>query len=144
MTVHLLKLAVGAASVAHLEAFVGRQAAAAAAAGERPAARITTRMAPKRADEVVDGGSLYWVVKGVLAARQRVLGIEPFTDRSGTGRVHIVLDPGLVTVRPRPCRPFQGWRYLRVEDAPADLSAEAGDETMPDAMRRELMELCLI
>lgn len=144
MTVHLLKLAVGAASVAHLEAFVARQAEAAAAAGERPAARITTRMAPKRAEEVLDGGSLYWVVKGVIAARQRVLAIEPFTDGAGTGRVHIVLAPEVTGVRPRPCRPFQGWRYLRAEDAPADLSADAVDEAMPETMRRELMELCLI
>jgi len=144
MSVNLLKLAVGAASVAHLEAFVARQAEAAAAAGETPAARITTRMAPKRAAEVVQGGSLYWVVKGVIAARQRVLAIEPFTDGGGAGRVAIVLAPEVTTVRPRPCRPFQGWRYLRGEDAPPDLSAEAVDVAMPDAMRRELMELCLI
>lgn len=144
MTVHLLKLAVGADSVAHLEAFVARQAEAARAVGDRPAARITTRMAPKRADEVTGGGSLYWVVKGLVAARQRVIAIEPFTDRTGTGRVSIVLDPSVVAVRPRPCRPFQGWRYLRAQDAPADLSTAAASDDMPPQMRRELLELCLI
>jgi len=144
MTVHLLKLAVGSASVAELEEWVALQAEAARAAGMEPAARITTRMAPKRADEVLDGGSLYWVVKGVVAARQRVLSIEPFKDGEGTGRIRILLAPSVVSVRPRPCRPFQGWRYLRPQDAPADLSSDARADDMPPGMRRELAELCLI
>lgn len=144
MTVHLLKLAVGASSVPDLEGWVAAQASAARAAGAEPAARITTRMAPKRADEVLDGGSLYWVVKGVVAARQRILALEPFTDGAGVGRIRILLAPVVVPVRPRPCRPFQGWRYLRPQDAPADLSTDALSDDMPAGMRRELMELCLI
>ena len=144
MTVHLLKLAVGAPSVARLDAFVTHQAEAARAEGRSPAARITTRTAPKRSDEVLDGGSLYWVVKGSIAARQTVIAIEPFTDRDGTGRVMIALAPPLIQVRARPCRPFQGWRYLRVEDAPEDISEAAVDNAIPSGMRDELKELGLI
>lgn len=142
MTVHLLKLAVGVASLDDM-----RERAAFRAAergGDVPAMAITTRMAPKRVDELVDGGSLYWVIKGSVQARQRILGLEPFTDNTGIGRVSILLDPEVFAVRPRPCRPFQGWRYLRADEAPADIVLGAVDEAMPDAMRRDLMELCLI
>ena len=142
MTVHLLKLAVGAASFEDVRAWSA--AAAVSAGGGRMVKPITTRMAPKRVDELLDAGSLYWVIKGSVQARQRVLGIEPFKDGEGVGRVRILLDPDVVAVRPRPCRPFQGWRYLRVQDAPVDLATAAMDEAMPASMRRDLMELCLI
>ena len=142
MTVHLLKLAVGVASIDDLRESAQRRAGE-AQTGPR-AMRITTRSAPKRADEVLAGGSLYWVIKGSLQARQRVVGVEPFTDASGVSRVHILLDPEVTPVRPRPCRPFQGWRYLRADEAPADFAMAAVDEAMPAAMRRDLLELCLI
>lgn len=141
MTLHLLKLAVGAASVDHLRDWAQRSAAPFA---KTPAVRITTRMAPKRADEVLSGGSLYWVVKGALQARQQIVGIEPFIDDAGIGRVHLCLAPDVIAVRPRPCRPFQGWRYLMPSDAPADFDATAFDEAMPPSMRRDLMELGLL
>ncbi|WP_108659752.1 DUF1489 family protein [Acuticoccus kandeliae] len=144
MTVHLLKLAVGAASLDGLKDWVAREATERAVSGLVPGARITTRMAPKRADEVLDGGSLYWVIKGSLQARQPVLAIDPFTDASGIGRYHILLGPGVVPVRPRPCRPFQGWRYLRPADAPADFAMDAAGDDIPPAMKRDLMELCLL
>ncbi|MBJ3775730.1 DUF1489 family protein [Acuticoccus mangrovi] len=144
MALHLLKLAVGAASFDDLRAWAERQAAEHAAAGRSAAARITTRMAPKRVDEVLDGGSLYWVIKGSLQARQRILAFEPFTDASGIGRIHIALHPELVAVRPRPSRPFQGWRYLRPADAPADWAVGEIDDAIPETMRRDLMELCLL
>lgn len=141
MTVHLLKLAVGAASFEDVRQW---SAAAVPNGGGRLVKPITTRMAPKRVDELLDGGSLYWVIKGSVQARQRVVGLEPFKDGEGVGRVRILLEPDVVAVRPRPCRPFQGWRYLRAQDAPADLTSAATDDAMPDAMRRDLMELCLI
>ena len=144
MTVHLLKLAVGAASLDHLKGWTARQAQASLEAGGPPLCRITTRTAPKRADEVLAGGSLYWVVKGTLQARQRVAAFEPFKDAEGILRVRIALHPEITAVRPRPCRPFQGWRYLRTQDAPTDIASGAFDEAMPPAMRRELLELCLI
>lgn len=139
MPLHLLKLAVGAHSVDDL-----RQRNDGRATGDLRLSRITTRMAPKRASEIVGEGSLYWVVKGMVAARQVVHAIEPFKDTSGVSRVWILLRPEVTLVRPRPCRPFQGWRYLRAEDAPADWSIDAIDEAMPPTMRRELAELCLI
>lgn len=140
MALHLLKLAVGAESVEHLREFSEARPKGQCAGS----VKITTRMAPKRTDELLSGGSLYWVVKGAVAARQRILRIEPFTDGAGIGRVHIHLKSELIAVRPRPCRPFQGWRYLRADEAPADISKHALDADMPPAMRRDLMELCLI
>lgn len=144
MTVHLLKLAVGAVSLDHMRERARGRADEAAAAGGPRAGAITTRTAPRRAAEILDGGSLYWVIKGSIQARQMVLGIEPFTDACGLGRVRILLHESVCPVRPRPCRPFQGWRYLRPQDAPADLSLSYADAAMPASMRRDLMELCLI
>lgn len=142
MTVHVLKLAVGADSLDHMKAWAVRGAAPGPKG--RPAVRITTRMAPKRVDDILAGGSLYWVIKGSVAARQRILAIEPFDDASGVQRHHIVLDTEVVPVRPRPCRAFQGWRYLRPEDAPLDIVLSDVDAAIPAAMRRDLQELCLI
>ena len=94
--------------------------------GETPEQRHTTRMVPKRVDELLDGGSLYWVIKGQIAVRQALLAVRPFTDHDGIGRCHLVLDPVMVPLDPRPHRPFQGWRYLRPDDAPPDFGIGAG------------------
>jgi hypothetical protein len=99
-------------------------------------------MIPKRRDDVLDGGSLYWVVKGFISVRQRLLDIRPFTDREGIQRCHLVYDKELVLVAPNPRRAFQGWRYLEPKDAPPDLSKGSAD--MPDKLRRELAELGLL
>jgi hypothetical protein len=105
----------------------------------------TTRMQPKRADELTDGGSLYWVIRGQVLCRQRLLAVRPFVDKEGVGRCHLVLQPKLVLVEPRPWRAFQGWRYLEAEDAPRDLDRAApGARNMPETMRRELRELGLL
>ncbi len=102
-------------------------------------------MVPTRAAELVEGGSLYWVIKGQIAARQRLLEIEPFVDVDGIGRCRLWLDPEVVHVSPRPYRAFQGWRYFQDKDAPPDLDAVAkGAADMPEAMRRELGELGLL
>jgi len=143
---HLLKLCVGAESIADLEGWIEENRIYATRAGRAYEQRHTTRMVPKRMDEIVGGGSLYWVIKGQLSARQRLVAIRPFTDESGIGRCHLVLEPKVVPVQPRPCRPFQGWRYLEEKDAPADLSGEAaaGLAEMPEGLRRELAELGLL
>lgn len=145
MSLHLLKLCVGAQSIRDLEEWIGERREAALRAGLPFEQRHTTRMVPKRADELTDGGSLYWVIKGQVACRQRLLAIRPFTDGDGIGRCDLVLDATVVPVRPRPFRPFQGWRYLAIADAPPDL-AEAGPEAaaMPEDMRRELRALGLL
>ena len=102
-------------------------------------------MVPKRSDELCDGGSLYWVIRGEIMCRQRLVDVRPFVYKEGVGRCHLVLEPKLVLVEPRPYRAFQGWRYLAVKDAPRDLDRAApGAKNMPEALRRELSELGLL
>ena len=102
-------------------------------------------MVPKRADELTGGGSLYWVIKGQIACRQKLVAIAPFTDGEGIGRCRLMLEPVVRPVSPRPCRPFQGWRYFAAKDAPPDLGKRGrGVSAMPESMRRELAELGLI
>lgn len=145
MTVHLIKLSVGVESFEHLQRIQDGRRAAARERGEPPVARHLTRSTPRRAEEVLDGGSIYWVIRGVIQARQRVIGLESATNPEGLPRCAIVLGEPLVRTVPRHCRPFQGWRYLRPEDAPPDLgSAEELAETMPPEMLAELKELGLI
>lgn len=144
MPLHLLKLCVGAESVEDLEEWIGETLAGKAARGE-PAEQVhTTRMVPTRTAELLDGGSLYWVVKGEVACRQRLTGIRPFVDGDGIRRCHLVLDPVVQRVMPRPNRPFQGWRYLADKDVPADLAAGGEAPSLPDTLRRELRSLGLL
>ena len=96
-------------------------------------------MVPKRADELTDGGSLYWVIRGEVMCRERILDIRPFTDKDGIGRCRLVLDGKSCWSSRGPFGPFQGWRYLAVADAPRDLDRAApGAKDMPEALRREL------
>ncbi|MEO1650561.1 MAG: DUF1489 domain-containing protein, partial [Pseudomonadota bacterium] len=90
--------------------------------------------------------SLYWVIRGVVLVRQAIVGFDSGAKEDGTRFCLIELDPKLVPVRPTPRRPFQGWRYLKVEDAPADLAPGAADDVaqMPAAMRRQLADLGLL
>jgi len=102
-------------------------------------------MTPKRDQEVLDGGSLYWVIKGEIAARQKIIAIEPFRDSAGIGRCKLVMQPKVIPVLSRPMRAFQGWRYFAHADVPPDVgSAGAGVAAMPEPMRRELRELGLL
>ena len=92
-----------------------------------------------------DGGSLYWVIRGELACRQPLKDVRAIIDKEGVSRCELVLEPKVVTVRPRPFRAFQGWRYLVAKDAPPDLDhAAPGASTMPEPLRRELRELGLL
>jgi hypothetical protein len=100
-------------------------------------------MVPKRADELLDGGSIYWVIKGEIQVRQRLIEIRPFTDDEGIKRCALVLDPDLVETECMPRGPFQGWRYFPAKDAPPDLAA--GDaQDLPPALRKELRALGLL
>lgn len=145
MTLHLLKLCVGAESIADLDAWVVERVAERRRNGEAARSQHVTRMVPTRRAELIDGGSLYWVIKGQIAARQRLFDIEPFVDADGIGRCRLWLDPEVVRVSPRPFRAFQGWRYLAESDKPKDLDAAAfGAAEMPEAMRRKLGELGLL
>jgi len=140
MTTHVIKLAVGIRDVAHLESV---QRARAAARGEPTARRAYTRHKPVRPD-VLDGGSLYWVVQGVIRCRQKLLGFEQEADAEGRKYCLFVLDPELVPVVPTQRGPFQGWRYLAPGAAPADLERGADGELPSDEMMKELRSLGLI
>ncbi len=146
MALHLLKLCVGPASIGELEARIAGHREVALSVGADPRPSHVTRMIPKRAAAIAGQGSIYWVMKGALSCRQPILAIEPFTGTDGIDRCRLVLDPAVTPVAPRPCRPFQGWRYLEPADAPADLDrASAGDiAEMPESLRRELVALGLI
>lgn len=99
-----------------------------------------TRQTPKRAGEILEGGSLYWVIRGVAQCRQRVLALEP-VDRDGVPHCRIVLEPVIHRTRPMQRRPFQGWRYLPGADAPDDLPTGAGGDDLPPELQRQLIEM---
>jgi len=150
MTVHLIKLCVGCDSVKDLQDWIAeklkaRRNGAGKARARKRERNHTTRMMPKRADEIIGVGSLYWVIRGQIMCRERILDIRPFVDKEGIGRCHIVLDCKPVLVEPRPYRAFQGWRYLAPKDAPRDLDRAApGARDMPEDLRRELRNLGLL
>jgi hypothetical protein len=145
MALHLIKLCVGADSIDDLREWVSERALTAIAAGLEPHSTHTTRMVPKRVDELLEGGSLYWVIKGQVQARQKLLDIKSFTDSQGISRCHLVLAPQVVETAIQPRRPFQGWRYLPQDDIPRDLdSLGEGVAELPADLRRELSELGLL
>ena len=145
MPLHLIKLCVGAESIADLEEWIAERMAERRRRGERQQHAHVTRMVPKRAAELVDGGSLYWVIKGQISARQALIEVEPFVDSEGIGRCRLWLEPQVVAVAPRPMRAFQGWRYFADQDAPPDLEAVgAGAAAMPEELRRTLGALGLL
>ncbi|MGF1463965.1 MAG: DUF1489 family protein [Maricaulaceae bacterium] len=142
MSLHLIKLCVGAETLDDLVDWQNRLMGEKRALGDFPVPDHVTRMAPQRRDAVLDGGSMYWVIKRVIQVRQRILDLETFKDSDGVQRCRIVLDPTLHPTQPRPKRPFQGWRYLKPEDAPRDLTdPAAGGSELPAPLRRELLEL---
>lgn len=142
---NLIKLCVGADSVEDLRAWIDFRLDEKREAGEIPEHFHTTRMIPKRADEIIGQGSLYWVIKGRVQCRQRIVDIRPFVDDEGISRCRIVLDPQVVLTHSQPKRPFQGWRYYKAEDVPRDLgNDESGIEALPADMRNELADLGLI
>ncbi len=145
MTLHLVKLCVGVDTVEDLQDWVTFRLEEQRRAGETPERFHTTRMKPKRGDELLDGGSLYWVIRGKVQVRQQLLELRPFRDKDGIKRCKLVLEPKLVLTEWQPRRAFQGWRYLAPKDAPRDL---AGDQALiaalPPKLRSELAELGLL
>ena len=134
MTIHIIKLCVGAESVEDLAQWQKGQIKR----RKRPV--CGTRMWPKRVDDVLAGGSLYWVIKGVILVRQRIVEIAQVRDDHGL-RCGLYLDPEIVRTAPQPRRAFQGWRYLDPKDAPADLGEIKGGADLPEDLRRKLVEL---
>ena len=145
MALNQLKLCVGCDSVEDLEEWIAMRLEQRRREGEPVEHFHTTRMVPTRAAELVDGGSLYWVIKGSVQCRQRLLEVRPFVDSDGISRCHLMLDPTVVRTDWQPRRPFQGWRYLKQTEAPLDLGkGRKGVAEMPVKLRQELTELGLL
>ena len=145
MTIHMIKLCVGCESIDDLEQWIAHLSAENRARG-RPDEQIhVTRSMPKKVDEVMEGGSLYWVIKGRIACRQPITDLRAIRTADGIERCGIVLASPVIPVAPRPCRPFQGWRYLEAKSAPADLGSGSSSEVaLPEHLRRELADLGLL
>ncbi len=144
MALHLIKLAVGVDSVAHMKDL---QAARRRQRRQSPRSPhwVFTRNTPRRAEELLDGGSLYWVVRGVISCRQELVGFDEDTDQSEDGRKYcrIKVKRPLIRTAPQACKAFQGWRYLEPDRAPPDL--RQGDSAdMPPEMAAELRKLGLL
>ena len=144
MTVHIIKLCVGVDSVDDLEAWIEHRQQQRALNGEAREQIHTTRMFPKRKDEILDGGSLYWVIKGMVLARQPIMDLRQVRGEDGISRCEIVMEPTLYRTESMPKRAFQGWRYLKASDAPRDLGQVGADDGLPEAFRRELADLGLL
>ena len=142
MTLHLIKLCVGVDSIAELAAWQKKRAAQRKKDGGPGDIMHITRMTPKRGEELLAGGSIYWVIKGQIAVRQRLKELRAVT-RDGVPHCALVLDKALVPVERRFRRAFQGWRYLDAEDAPRDLKGRARS-ALPESLRAELTQLGLI
>ncbi len=133
MTLHLLKLSVGSESVESLRGWQRQRL-------EREGRLYHgTRQQPRRGEELLDGGSIYWVIKGLILCRQALVGLEPGVTESGQAMTLLMLGSEIVEVEPRPHRAFQGWRYLRPRDAPKDLAGRA--EGLPSTLAAELRAL---
>ena len=136
--VNLVKLSVGTEDTADLAAW--QQTRQAQTADGLP--RHVTRMWPKREAEILDGGSIYWVIKGVIQCRQRILRLDEADRGDGIRRCAIVLEPELHPTAASPRRPFQGWRYLKPEDSPPDLPKHRRNEdALPEGLSQALAEI---
>ncbi|MEL6277401.1 MAG: DUF1489 domain-containing protein [Pseudomonadota bacterium] len=138
---HLVKLCVGADEVEDLALWQTARSLERKRQGRDPRPRHTTRMFPRRAEELLAGGSLYWVFRGVIRARQVIEAIEPVECEDGITRYDLVLSHRIVLTRPQPRRPFQGWRYLPAKDAPTDIPGDFDDQPdLPPGLREAVSE----
>jgi hypothetical protein len=144
VTLHLIKLCVGVDTLEELARWQkGRLADL--KKRRKPLELVhVTRQTPKRAAELLDGGSLYWVIKGQIAARQKLIDIRDVRSKDGLPRCGLVYEPKLVATLRRAHRPFQGWRYLSARDAPPDARGSRGGKDLPEKLRVELAELGLL
>jgi len=138
MTLHLIKLCVGVDSIADLADWQKRRLAGLKKKGRKPELVHVTRQTPKRARELLDGGSLYWVIRGYVAARQPLLDIRPAKSKDGIPRCGLVYAADLIPTARRAHRPFQGWRYLNAADAPPDARMLKSGNGLPPTLHAEL------
>jgi len=139
MTLHLQKLSVGSESIETLADWQTVMVARRVNAGQSPLHEHVTRMFPKQKEALLDGGSIYWVIKGLIQCRNRIAGLEE-TTKNGVRHCSILMEPGPIPVIPTPKRPFQGWRYLQKDDVPADISSRIMADLPPD-LRTKLLNL---
>ena len=145
MTLHMLKLCVGVDRIDELEDWIEEKIRKAKIKGKEPKLEHVTRQMPKRRDEILEGGSLYWVIKGFIQVRQPIVGLQARRGKDGIERCAIQFAPNLVQVQPSPRRAFQGWRYLEAKDAPADLGKRRkGEQELPPALLLELRQLGIL
>lgn len=149
MALHLLKMAVGVDDISHLARLQASRLERARAEGEPAELRHFTRNTPRRARDIVDGGSIYWIIRGGVRARQRILRIDRGVNADGRPRCVLVLDPSLVAVAGTPQRPLRGWRYLEAAEAPPDRAWRLQGEAemppeLPPEMESELRRLGLL
>ena len=138
MTLHLIKLCVGVNDIEELVRWVRD-----AKAGRDELCHVT-RMFPRRKDEILPNGSLYWVIRGMILCRQPIADLVPVRGKDGIERCRIEFKPKIVAVRPAPRRAFQGWRYLEDKDVPPDLAQTKGAKGLPEKLQRELAVLGLL
>lgn len=143
MPLHIIKLCVGCDSLGELAGWQKQRLKEKRAKGQKPELIHVTRMTPKRTAEILEGGSLYWVIKGQIAARQKLLDFRA-VKKNGIPHCGLVYDKELVPVVARPRRAFQGWRYLEGPDAPPDLARTKGARDLPESLQRELAALGLL
>jgi hypothetical protein len=135
----MVKLCVGVDEIQDLKDWIKEKYA------DRDTSLHVTRMWPRRESEIVPGGSLYWVIRGMILCRQQIMGFEKVTGHDGIERCRILLNKKIINVHPVPRRAFQGWRYLEAADAPPDLKGNAkSTASLSEKMRRELAELGLL
>jgi hypothetical protein len=145
MPLHMIKLCVGCDGIDDLTSWIEARLAEARRHGREPVHVHRTRMMPKRVAEILDGGSLFWVIKGQIRVREAILDLRPVVDEAGIPHCDIVLSGEVNEVEARPCRPFQGWRYLAADVAPRDLrAAGAAVADLPIEFLRELAGLGLL
>jgi len=141
MTTHLIKLSVGSEGIDTLQEWQNSVVARQVKRGLPPFHIHVTRMFPKQKDALLDGGSIYWVIKGLIQCRNTIVDLEETQTRDGRKACAIIMEPELIPVAPTPKRPFQGWRYLKVEDAPPDLTIIKGGKSLPPELRNRLVNL---
>ena len=140
-TINLVKLSVGTETVQNLSDWQANPAAR--TADGLP--RHVTRMWPKRSEELLKGGSIYWVIKGIILCRQKVLRLDEIFGVDGIRRCAIVIEPQLIQVAATPKRAFQGWRYLPTADSPPDLSRpRASDDDLPPELQAKLANIGIL
>lgn len=141
MVMHLQKLSVGAVSIEKLAAWQRRVADRRAGQGLPACHEHVTRMFPKQKEALLDGGSIYWVIKGNILCRNKIIGLEETRNGQGLKACSILMEPEPIAVSPTPRRAFQGWRYLKPEDAPEDLTQLSGGADLPPALRTKLFDI---